>query len=71
MNGSRAWTALLFAMSFSAAGCTSSALNCAGWKKIDVTPAGAVKLASDADLTPTAKGVAGHNAFGRGQGCWR
>jgi hypothetical protein len=70
MTGSKAWMALLFATSFLVAGCTQSALNCAGWRKIPVVPGGAVKLASDPELTPTGKGVAAHNAFGRAQKCW-
>ncbi len=71
MNGFRAWTALLFAMSFLVAGCTTNASNCAGWRKIPVSPAGAVKLASDPDLVPTGQGVASTNSFGRAQKCWK
>lgn len=71
MTGFKVSTALIFAMSFLAVGCTQSALNCAGWRKIVVTPSGAVKLASDPDLTTTGRGVAAHNTFGREQKCWK
>lgn len=65
------WIALAFAVSL--AGCQTSAPAsvCDGWRRVPVTAAGAVKLVGDPDLRVTGESIAGHNAFGRKQGCWK
>lgn len=60
------------ACALSLAGCqtTVRSSDCDGVQMIPVTAAGAVKLASDADLRATGQGVAAHNSFWAGRGCW-
>lgn len=51
-----------------AAGCATSASNCAGWRQNDLSAAGLVAL-TKVDR-PTAERVEGHDQNGKRQECW-